>query len=81
MSQNLPPIEKSIAQLAKNERAIVAHFADEVLSAQLLEVGLVPGQEVTMLRRGPLGSPLYLRVGKNHLAIRPQEASQVLVLA
>jgi Fe2+ transport system protein FeoA len=81
MSKNLPPVEKSMAQLAPNERAIVAHFTDEALSAQLLEVGLVPGQEVTVLCKGPLGSPLCLKVGKNHLAIRPQEASQILVLA
>jgi ferrous iron transport protein A len=73
--------ERSIAQLAINERAIVDHCADEALSAQLLEIGLVPGQEVMLLRRGPLGSPVYLKAGKNYLAIRSKEAGQVLLQA
>jgi ferrous iron transport protein A len=80
MSKLLQPNPKNIAQLAINERAIVDHFADETLSAQLLEIGLMPGQEVKLLRRGPLGSPLYLKAGKNYLAIRAKEAGKVWLL-
>lgn len=70
---------RTLAQLPLNERAVIDRVDDEALATQLLEVGLLPGQEVEVLRRGPLGSPLYLRTGKNYLAIRPQEAERVLL--
>lgn len=47
------------------------------LSYRLMEMGLIEGTEVAVLRRAPLGDPLHLRVGDYELSLRAQEAELV----
>lgn len=46
---------------------------------RLLEMGLVPGTPVEVVRLAPLGDPMDLRVRGFHLSVRKAEASHVLV--
>ncbi len=46
---------------------------------RLVELGLTPGQVVRVLRRAPLGDPLELAVRGARLAVRADEAADVLV--
>jgi len=43
-------------------------------SDHLCRLGLVPGTEVTVVRRAPLGDPLEIRLRGYSLALRPSEA-------
>lgn len=52
---------------------------DTTLGRRLLELGLVEGTEVQVVRRAPLGDPLQVRVGDYELSIRSSEASLVEV--
>jgi ferrous iron transport protein A len=48
----------TLDQLAPGQRATVVGMAgDEDLRRRLLEMGLVPGTPVELLRRAPLGDP------------------------
>jgi len=47
------------------------------LSFRLMEMGLIEGAEVQVLRRAPLGDPLQLRVGDYELSLRFAEAALV----
>ena len=47
---------------------------DSPLSRRLMEMGLISGAEVQVLRRAPLGDPLQLRVGDYELSLRSSEA-------
>lgn len=47
------------------------------LSYRLMELGLIEGAEVRVLRRAPLGDPLCVRVGDFELALRSDEANLV----
>jgi ferrous iron transport protein A len=52
----------------------------EIFLRRLEAMGLVPGQEVRMLRRAPFGGPLVVRVGMTtEIAIRRSEAMRVSV--
>jgi ferrous iron transport protein A len=44
-----------------------------------MELGLVPGTPVQVVRRAPLGDPVELRVRRTHLSIRRSEAELVYV--
>ncbi|MAF26749.1 MAG: FeoA family protein [Gemmatimonadota bacterium] len=48
-------------------------------SRRLMELGLVPGTRVQVIRRAPLGDPLEIRVRGTHLSLRLSEAAEVYV--
>lgn len=47
------------------------------MSVRLLEMGFVPGVEVTLVKRAPLGDPLELRLRGFHVSLRRAEARAV----
>ena len=49
------------------------------LSYRLMEMGLIEGAEVQVLRRAPLGDPLHVRLGDCELSLRCSEAELVEV--
>ena len=62
-------------QLAK----IVAVRGERGFRRRLLELGLLPGVDITVLRIAPLGDPLELSTHGTHLSIRRAEARQIEV--
>tara|TARA_Y100001972_G_C7394678_1_gene205761 strand:+ start:161 stop:430 length:270 start_codon:yes stop_codon:yes gene_type:complete len=46
---------------------------------RLMEIGLIPGQTVQMIKFAPLGDPIELRVMNYNLVVRKKEASAILV--
>jgi len=70
-----PPPVRTLSELAVGQTAIVRHVRGERrTTVRLLEMGLVPGTEVELRRRAPLGDPLELRVRGYALSIRKTEA-------
>jgi ferrous iron transport protein A len=47
---------------------------------RLMEMGLVPGAPVSVVRSAPFGDPLQIRIRDYHLALRRGEASMVSVV-
>jgi ferrous iron transport protein A len=67
-----------LAQLAVGARARVHSISgDDELSLRLLEMGLTPGVEVTVVGTAPLGDPLELELRGYRLSIRRTEAARV----
>ncbi len=52
---------------------------DGQMEIRLLEMGLVPGTRIMVVKRAPLGDPLELRVRGYHVSLRRAEAATVLV--
>ena len=42
---------------------------------RLMEMGLIEGAEVQVLRRAPLGDPLQVRLGDYELSLRTRDAA------
>jgi len=59
--------------------AVTAIRGEGGLRRRLLELGLVPGVAVKLLRRAPLGDPLVIQVRGYDLSLRKVEADQVEV--
>jgi len=70
------PLDELRAGEEGRVRSIRAHPA---VVRRLMELGLVPGTPVRVLRRAPLGDPLELLVRGSHLSIRRSEAGHVHV--
>ncbi len=64
--------------LAPGATAVVTGYAGE-LPARLLEMGLVPGTSIEVVRLAPLGDPMELKVRGFLLSVRKDEAAHVVV--
>jgi ferrous iron transport protein A len=51
------------------------------VSRRLMEMGVVPGAPVRVIKAAPLGDPLEVRVHSYHLALRRNEAQAITVIA
>lgn len=68
---------KTIASLHIGETAFIAKDTLPKIPLKLLEMGCLPGAEVTLMQIAPLNDPLYICVNGSHLAIRKETASQI----
>ena len=69
-----------MAQLAIGESARIASLEGTgAIAIRLLEMGLVPGASVSVLKRAPMGDPLEIRIRDYHLSLRAAEAERVLL--
>ncbi|MCA9696803.1 MAG: ferrous iron transport protein A [Myxococcales bacterium] len=51
------------------------------MTVRLLEMGFVPGVEVALIKRAPLGDPLELRLRGYHVSLRKAEARLISIEA
>ncbi len=70
---------RNLSDLKKGETATIRGFSDERLSLKLMDMGCLPGTQIELLGRAPLGDPLLILVGSSSLAIRNQEACSILL--
>lgn len=75
-----PGASQSLASLSPGASAIVAEIrvAPEH-RGRLLEMGLLVGTRVQLIRFAPLGDPIEIRVRGYNLTVRKHEAEQILV--
>jgi len=52
---------------------------DAAIARRLMELGLVPGTDVHVVRRAPFGDPIELVVRRVHLSLRRSEARLIHV--
>lgn len=72
----------SLAELPFGTSARVVSVEDtSVVAKRLMEMGVVPGARVSVLRQAPLGDPLQITVRNYRLALRRNEADAIKVTA
>jgi Fe2+ transport system protein FeoA len=72
---------EKLGRLPVGTRAIIrAVGCDRALSRRLLEMGLLPGTEVHIVRVAPLGDPIELDLRGYKLSIRRAEALAIDVV-
>ncbi len=59
---------------------VTAILGMDEISVRLLEMGLIPGTELSIIGTAPLGDPLELDLRGYRLSIRKREAARVTVL-
>ena len=73
-------LETSLARFRPGERGLLLRVDGErPFRRRLMELGLTPGVEVTLLKVAPLGDPLELEARGCRLSIRRAEAGQVFL--
>jgi ferrous iron transport protein A len=72
--------ELSLAMLPIGARArVIAVNGSGAIARRLMEMGVVPGAPVRVIKAAPLGDPIEIRVRGYHLALRRTEAQTITV--
>lgn len=70
----------NLTDLPAGETAkVTAVNGNNQITRRLMEMGVVPGASVRMVKSAPFGDPLEIRVRGYHLAMRKSEADQIEV--
>ena len=68
----------TLAELARGQcRRVVRIVGMDEVSLRLLEMGLTPGVDVTLVGTAPLGDPLEIELRGYRLSLRRSEAERV----
>ena len=71
---------RSLDLLSPGEVGVIVGLdGDAAIARRLMELGLVRGTRVEVVRRAPLGDPVELRIRQVHLSIRRSEAAHIHV--
>lgn len=71
---------KTLAELMPKEKARIINVSGKVrLRKKLLDMGILPGVLVEMVRVAPLGDPIDIKVKGYHLSLRKSEAAHISV--
>ena len=69
----------TLDELKPGESAVVDGWVTDQPPMRLLEMGLLPGTEIELVRFAPLGDPIDFKMRGYHLSLRKSEASQVRI--
>jgi ferrous iron transport protein A len=78
---NFEPNVASLDRLrAGRDARVLAVKGEGAVARRLLEMGVIPGAPVRVVKCAPLGDPLEVRVRNYHLALRRSEAQTISVV-
>jgi ferrous iron transport protein A len=69
----------NLAQVKSGTKVKIKSFKSDDLVLKLMEMGCLPGEDVTVWKRAPLGDPIYILVAGYSLSLRLDEAAQIIV--
>ncbi len=71
---------KNLSELNPGNKGIIKKIEKSgSLKRKLLDMGVIPGSSIEIVKLAPLGDPVDVKVRGYHLSLRKEEASQILV--
>lgn len=71
----------TLTALQKGQKGIVASVeAQGITRRRLLDLGLVPGTVVEVIRKSPVGDPAAFNIRGAVIALRSEEADRIIVM-
>ena len=70
----------TLKELAVGKSAVIAQVGGEgALRQHFLDMGVIPGAEVTLMKLAPMGDPMELRLHGYELTLRLADAEKITV--
>ena len=71
---------KTLSSLETGDTAVIKQFkGNSRLQSRLVEMGVLAGIKVRMIKKTPFHGPLEIKIRSYHLSLRWQDAAQILV--
>jgi ferrous iron transport protein A len=71
--------QRSVRDLKIGEKGTICCLRDPEMSLKLLEMGCIPGTEVKLNSKAPLGDPITIIVNDYTLSLRLDEAENIML--
>jgi ferrous iron transport protein A len=68
-----------LGKLKEGDKGVIRQLMQGDLALKLMEMGLLPGENVSVEKIAPLGDPMSVKVGSYLLSLRREEANVVMV--
>ena len=78
MNKTTTQIRKA-TDLEIGESSVIASFDTAEISAKFMEIGCLPKSPIKLIRKGPAGKTMYLRISGIAFALRREEANQIIL--
>ncbi len=65
------------ARLSLQQSAIIESIGESDISINFLELGILPGKEIKLLKKAPFGGPMAFIIDENIIALRQHEALMI----
>lgn len=73
-------LQKPLSELERDEEGIIVKIGNKgIMRKRLLDMGVVPGETISLRRKAPMGDPLEYKIKGYQLSLRKTEAAQILV--
>jgi ferrous iron transport protein A len=69
----------NLSQIKAGTKVKIKSFKSDDIVLKLMEMGCLPGEDITVWKRAPLGGPIYVLVAGYSLSLRLDEAAQIIV--
>ena len=70
---------KTLATLKEGQEGLIHEFTDDLMASKLLSMGVLPGKLLRLIRRLPFGGGLYIKIGEQNIALRLEEAKNIVL--
>jgi ferrous iron transport protein A len=70
---------KNITHLNNGEFATISKFSNGYVACKLMAMGLIPGADIMLVRKSPFGGAYYIKAKNHYVALRTDEAKDVLL--
>ena len=70
----------TVNQLYPGEYAVITGFSKDMKTdSRLVEMGLLPGSVIRMIKQAPFGGAVELKIRDYYLSLRSEDTSKILV--
>lgn len=69
----------SVSQLKEGNFGKITQFTNDLIASKLISMGVLPGSLIEVVKIAPFNGGYYLKVDGNNLAVRPNEAANIVV--
>ena len=71
---------KTLISLSPGETAVIQTFNNDLnLQSRLVEMGILPGVEIRLIKKAPFKGPIEFKIRGYEVSLRYRDAEQVLV--
>ncbi len=70
----------TLNQIIRHKTVTIQEIKESPWSTRLAELGFLPGSKASVIRKSPVGSTLYVKLNSTRIALRKNEAEQVVII-
>ncbi len=76
-----PPSQFQVAvcDLKAGQSGRVIHIEGSTIASRLIAMGVLPGAQLTVVRKAPFGGGCYIKAGGIFIALRQSEAGSIFI--